>query len=128
MTIVSTPRSYRSMPKHFRRSWIWRRFFACVAWSRISIFSSRITDVNFFDKPLQRIGFNHGRGGSWLNCCKTVDSRTKTVTGVGSNFWTRRVFADYCWTTGKSWLTCPNFVSLFWNFFLVFNLCLILCF
>ena len=110
MTIVSTPRAYRSMPKHFR-SLIWRRF---LIWSWIFC---RITDVNFFDKPLQRIGFNHGRGWSWLNGRKTVDSRTKTVTGVGSNFArTWRVFADNRWTTGKSWLTCPNFVSFFWNF------------
>ena len=111
---MSTPRSYRPMPKHFRCrwltwTWIWRFLGCCV---------SRVTDVNFLDKPLQRIGFDHRRGGSRLNGRKTVDPRTETVARIGPN--STRIFAvDDSWTSGKSWLTSPNFVPFFWNFFLM---------
>ena len=114
VTIMSTPCSYRSMPKHFRCrwltwTWIWRFLGCCV---------SRVTDVNFLDKPLQRIGFDHRRGGSRLNGRKTVDPRTETVARIGPN--STRIFAvDDSWTSGKSWLTSPNFVPFFWNFFLM---------
>ena len=105
MTVMATPSSNGSMPKH---CWLgWR-------WSWIRDFSRTIiTNINIFDKPLERIRFNHRWCRSWLNRSKTVDSRTKTVTGIGSNSIS---FSHNRWTTGKSWLSCPNFVLLFWNF------------
>ena len=104
MAVMSTPSSNGFMPKHLWLGW---------RWSWIRDFSRTITYVNFFDKPLERIGFNHRWGWCWLNGCKTVNSRTKTVTGIGSN---SICFSHNRWTTGKSWLSCPNFVPLFWNF------------